>query len=113
MTDTQEIIKELVNFRDQRNWSQFHNVKDLSLALSIEAGELNELFLWKNKKQVSEIPEERVREELADVFAYAFLIAEKYNFDVKEIILEKIRKNDKKYPVEHSRNSAKKYNELK
>ena len=113
MTDTQEIIKKLVDFRDHRNWSQFHNVKDLALALSIEAGELNELFLWKNEAQVTEVSEERVREELADVFAYAFLISEKYNFDVKEIILEKIKKNHKKYPVEHSRNSAKKYNELK
>ena len=113
MTDTQEIIKELVDFRDQRNWSQFHNVKDLSLALSIEAGELNELFLWKNEKQILELPEERVKEELADVFAYAFLISEKYNFNVKEIVLEKIRKNHNKYPVESSLNSAKKYNELK
>ena len=113
MTDIQEIIKELVDFRDQRNWSQFHNVKDLSLALSIEAGELNELFLWKNEEQVSELQEERVKEELADVFAYAFLISEKYNFNVKEIVLEKIRKNHKKYPVEQSLNSAKKYNELK
>ena len=73
----------------------------------------NELFLWKNEEQVSELPEERVKEELADVFAYAFLISEKYNFNVKEIVLEKIRKNHSKYPVDSSRNSAKKYNELK
>lgn len=113
MNDIQDIIKKLVDFRDQRNWSQFHNVKDLALALSIEAGELNELFLWKNEEQLADVSEERIREELADVFAYAFLLSEKYNFDVKNIILEKIRKNHKKYPVKHSRNSAKKYNELK
>mgnify|MGYP006203122293 FL=1 len=68
-----------------------------------------ELFLW---KKADEANEEKVKEELADVFAYAFLLAEKYQFDVKEIILEKIEKNEKKYPVEKSRGTSKKYNEL-
>ena len=109
MKDTNEILQALLEFRNERDWDQFHNKKDLALALSIEAAELLELFLW---KKADEANEEKVKEELADVFAYAFLLAEKYQFDVKEIILEKIEKNEKKYPVEKSRGTSKKYNEL-
>jgi NTP pyrophosphatase (non-canonical NTP hydrolase) len=114
MDPIQEITKALVEFRDERNWDQFHTKKDLALALSIEASELNELFLWKNEeKELNDIPEENIREELADVFAYAFLLAEKYNFNVKKIVLEKIRMNSQKYPVDKSYNSATKYTDLK
>jgi NTP pyrophosphatase (non-canonical NTP hydrolase) len=104
-----ELIKKLVVFRDERDWEQFHNPKDLSIALNIESSELLELFLWKDD---SEANEDKVREELADVFAYALLIAEKYKFDVEEIILEKIQKNAIKYPVEKAKGTAKKYDEL-
>ncbi len=109
MTDINEIIKELLEFRNQRDWEQFHNAKDLALAISVEAGELLELFLWKNANQADK---EKVKEELADVFAFAFLLAEKYNFDVKQILLDKFKTNAEKYPVDKSRGSAKKYNEL-
>lgn len=109
MTESQEIIEALLKFRNERDWEQFHNPKDLAIALNIEAGELMEQFLWK-KSQDANI--EKVKEELADVFAYAFMLAEKYNFDVKGIILEKIKKNGEKYPVEKSKGTAKKYNEL-
>ena len=68
-----------------------------------------ELFLWKNAADANK---EKIKEELADVFAYAFLLADKYQFDVKEIILEKIQKNAEKYPVEKAKGTAKKYNEL-
>jgi NTP pyrophosphatase (non-canonical NTP hydrolase) len=112
MTDIETITKALVDFRNARNWEQFHNPKDLALALSIEAAELNELYLWKNYEQIQTIDQTKVKEELADVFAYAFMLAEKYGFDVKEITLEKIGKNGKKYPVEKSKNLAKKYTEL-
>lgn len=111
--DISTIIRALVDFRNARNWEQFHNPKDLALALSIEAAELNELFLWKNYSQLDSIETGRVKEELADVFAYAFMLAEKYDFDVKEIILAKIEKNGQKYPVEKSRNIAEKYDRLK
>jgi NTP pyrophosphatase (non-canonical NTP hydrolase) len=104
-----EIIKKLIEFRNERAWEQFHNPKDLALAINVEAGELLELFLWKN---ASEANPDKVKEELADVFAFAFLLAEKYNFDVKEIVLEKIKKNGEKYPVEKAKGTAKKYNEL-
>lgn len=112
MSDIQTIIKVLTDFRDARNWEQFHNPKDLALALSIEAAELNELYLWKNYRQIETVNKTKVKEELADVFAYAFMLAEKYGFDVKNIILEKIEKNGEKYPVEKSKNLAKKYTEL-
>ncbi len=109
MRDTQEIIAALTKFRDERDWNQFHNPKDLAVAISIEAAELLEVFLWKDVAQANL---EKVREELADVFAYAFLLADKYDLDVKEIILAKIKLNQEKYPLEKSRGSAKKYDEL-
>ena len=109
MKENEEIIQALLKFRNERDWEQFHNPKDLALAINVEAGELLELFLWKNSNEANE---EKIREELADVFAFAFMLAEKYNFDVKEIVLEKIRRNAEKYPIEKAKGSAKKYNEL-
>jgi NTP pyrophosphatase (non-canonical NTP hydrolase) len=107
--DSEEIVNALLAFRNERDWEQFHNAKDLALAINVEAGELLELFLWKKSEEVDI---EKVREELADVFAYAFLLAEKYNFDVREIVLEKIKRNASKYPVDKARGSSKKYDEL-
>ena len=109
MSDLEELRQEIVKFTQERDWDQFHNGKDLALALSIEAAELNEAFLWKN---VSEVNVEKVKEELADVFNYAILIADKYDLDIKQIVLEKIKRNAEKYPVEKAYGSAKKYNEL-
>ncbi len=104
-----KLIDALIEFRDERDWEQFHNAKDLALALNIETSELLELYLWKHPEDANK---EKVREELADVFAYALLLANKYNLDVEEIVLEKIQKNSVKYPVSKSRGSAKKYSEL-
>ena len=112
MSDIKTVTEALVKFRDERNWQQFHNTKDLALALSIEAAELNELFLWKTKEEAEEVDREKLKEELADVFAYALLLAEKHQLDVPEIVLEKVVKNGVKYPVEKSKGSARKYNEL-
>lgn len=109
MNDTDEIIQKLLQFRNERDWEQFHNPKDLALAISIEASELNELFLWKNSEEANK---EKVKEELADIFSFAFLLADKYNFNIKEIVLEKIRLNALKYPIDKSKGSAKKYDEL-
>lgn len=109
MPTIKETTAAIIQFRDEREWQQFHNSKDLALALSIEASELNELFLWKKPEDVNE---ERIQEELADVFMYALLLADKYKFDVNQIILDKLKANAEKYPVEKSRGSAKKYNEL-
>ena len=112
MNDIQILIDELVKFRDERNWNQFHNTKDLALAISIEAAELNELFLWKTTEESENVDRNKLKEELADVFAFGLLLAGKHGFDVKEIVLEKIAKNGEKYPVEKSKGTAKKYNEL-
>lgn len=109
MKENKEIIKALLKFRNERDWEQFHNPKDLALAINVEAGELLELFLWKSPDEANK---EKVKEELADIFAYAFLLAEKYQLDIKSIVLEKIKKNGEKYPVDKSKGNAKKYNEL-
>ena len=109
MDDFKEIVTKLIEFRDARDWKQFHNSKDLALAINIEAGELLEAFLWKNPNDANN---EKIKEELADVFAFAFLLAEKHGFDVKQIVLDKIKQNDEKYPAEKAKGTAKKYNEL-
>jgi len=105
----EEIIQALINFRNERDWEQFHNPKDLALAINVEAGELLELFLWKKAEDANK---EKIKEELADIFAFAFLLANKYELDVKKIILEKIKLNGEKYPVDKAKGTAKKYNEL-
>lgn len=109
MSDLEELRQAIVKFTQERDWDQFHNGKDLSLALSIEAAELNEAFLWKDASKVNV---EKVKEELADIFNYAILIADKYDLDIKQIVLDKLRRNAEKYPVDKAYGSAKKYNEL-
>jgi len=109
MDTIETIISEVVKFRNERDWEQFHNSKDLALAISIEAAELNELFLWKNAEQVNV---ERIKEELADIFTFAFLLAHKQGLNIKEIILDKIKANAVKYPVDKAKGTAKKYDEL-
>lgn len=109
MSEIQEIIDALLKFRNERDWEQFHNPKDLAVALNIESAELLENFLWKKH---AEADPEKVKLELADVFAYAFLLAEKYDLNVKEIILEKIELNAQKYPISKAKGKATKYNEL-
>jgi NTP pyrophosphatase (non-canonical NTP hydrolase) len=109
MKENEEIIQALLKFRNERDWEQFHNQKDLALAISIEAAELLELFLWKKAEDANT---EKVKEELADIFSFAFLLAEKYGFDVKEIVFDKIKTNGEKYPVEKAKGTSKKYDEL-
>ncbi|HUX58177.1 MAG TPA: MazG-like family protein [Bacteroidales bacterium] len=74
MNDIQLLINELIKFRDARNWDQFHNSKDLALAISIEAAELNELFLWKTTEDSEKVDKNKLKEELADVFAFSLLL---------------------------------------
>jgi NTP pyrophosphatase (non-canonical NTP hydrolase) len=109
MTEIEKITLALRQFRDERDWAQFHNPKDLALALSIEAAELLELFLWKEAKEADQ---GKVKEELADVFAYAFMLADRYDLDVSQIMRDKLAQNALKYPVDKARGSAKKYTEL-
>jgi NTP pyrophosphatase (non-canonical NTP hydrolase) len=109
MSQLKELEQLLVDFRDQRDWQQFHNPKDLAIALSLEASELLEAFLWKHAEE-GKI--EKVKEELADVFAYGLLLAHHYNLDVEKIIRDKVALNASKYPVEKAKGNATKYNEL-
>ena len=104
-----ELMSAIRQFTEDRDWDQFHNGKDLALALSIEASELNEAFLWKSAEDVKV---EKVKEELADVFNYAFLIADKYGLDVREIVMDKLAKNAEKYPIEKAKGKSNKYTEL-
>lgn len=109
MSDIDEILAELRKFNQERDWDQFHNGKDLAVALSVEAAELLEAFLWKDAAAASK---DKVKEELADVLNYAFQMADRYNLDIKQIMLDKIKRNAEKYPVDKAKGSAKKYNEL-
>ncbi|MBQ5984921.1 MAG: nucleotide pyrophosphohydrolase [Bacteroidales bacterium] len=109
MSDIEEILSQLRRFNQERDWDQFHNGKDLAIGISVEASELLEAFLWKKPEDVNP---DKIHEELADILNYSFQMADKYNLDIKEIMLEKIRKNAEKYPVDKSKGSAKKYNEL-
>ena len=112
MSDFDTIINELVKFRDEREWEQFHDSKNLAAAISIEAAELNELFLWKDVAASETVDKEKLKEELADILSFCFLLANKHGLNIKEIVLEKIGKNAQKYPVEKARGTAKKYDEL-
>lgn len=107
--EIKELTASIRQFTEERDWDQFHNPKDLALALSIEAGELLECFLWKDASQANL---EKVKEELADVINYALLMADKLDLDVKQIVLDKLKQNAEKYPVNKAKGTAKKYDEL-
>jgi NTP pyrophosphatase (non-canonical NTP hydrolase) len=109
MSELKGLIRKLIDFRDERDWEQFHNSKDLALAINIEASELLELFLWKENEDINK---EKLEEELADVFSFSLLLAEKHNLNIVDIVERKIIENGKKYPVEKAKGTAKKYNEL-
>jgi NTP pyrophosphatase (non-canonical NTP hydrolase) len=102
-------IEKLLKFRDERDWEQFHNSKDLALALSIEASELLEVFLWKKNE---DFDKDKLEEELADVFMYGILLANKNNIDINNIILKKLQRNNEKYPIEKAKGKSNKYDDL-
>lgn len=112
MDENKEVLKEINQFRDERNWRQFHNEKDLSLSISLEAAELLELFQWKSSEEVVSNKQERLAEELADVLIYSYMLADNLDFDINDIIRKKLKKNAEKYPVEKSKNRNNKYNDL-
>lgn len=112
----QDLIQKLIAFRDERDWQQFHNPKDLAAALSIEAAELQELFLWKQPGALElDCPEqqERLEEEVADVAAYLLMLCHELKIDLAQAVQHKMRKNAVKYPAEQVRGSAKKYSSYK
>ncbi len=101
-----ELIKEILEFRDERDWKKFHTPENLSKSITIEASELLENFQWGNDY----VDIENVKEELADIFIYGLLLGEHYNFNFEEIIREKLKKNKEKYPISKAKGNAKKYN---
>lgn len=109
MTDIAKLTKMLIEFRDARDWKQFHNTKDLAIALSIESSELLEVFLWKHYSQASK---EKIKEELADIIIYSLLLAYECEFNVNEMVNDKIKANNIKYPIDKAKGNAKKYNEI-
>ena len=110
--DLKEIEQKVIAFRDERNWKQFHHIQDLLLGLNIEVAELQELFLWKSETEQNEISNEKIKDELADIAIFLLYICRHYNIDLSEAIINKLAKNDIKYPADKSRNSNKKYTEL-
>ena len=117
-TNIQKLKDALIKFRDARDWAKFHDPKNLAEAISIEAGELQEHFLWKDKKDViKKLKEDKdfrteVGEELADVIIFCINFANSANMDIASLVLDKIDKSNKKYPVEKAKGNATKYNKF-
>lgn len=107
-----DLLSKIISFRDERNWSQFHNPKDLAISLNLEASELLELFQWKSSEETVQRKLPEIRDELADVLYYTLLMFHDLDLDPKEALLAKLRKNAEKYPVEKAFGSNKKYTEL-
>lgn len=110
---TKETIEQIIKFRDDRDWKQFHNPKDLAISISLEAAELLEVFQWSADDINCNNKMEKIREELADVLNYCVLMADACGLDIDEIVQDKIKRNNEKYPVEKARGSKEKYNKLK
>lgn len=104
----EEITKRIKDFVDSRDWSQFHSGGNLAKAISIEANELLELFIWSDDTNKID----KLKDELADVLIYCILLSEKYDLNIKDLINNKIDKNSLKYPIEKSKGNSKKYNEF-
>lgn len=109
----EELIKKITAFRDERNWTQFHNPKDMAISISLEASELLELFQWSGGDTEVYEKSEQMREELADVLIYCIMMADVLGLDIQEIIEEKLQKNAARYPVKESYGNKQKYTELK
>jgi NTP pyrophosphatase (non-canonical NTP hydrolase) len=107
-----ELIGEIIQFRDERNWEQFHNPKDLAISLSLEASELLENFQWKTSDDAITENIENIKDEIADVVIYTMLLSHKLGINLEQAIKEKIQKNKKKYPVDKAFGSRKKYTEF-
>ena len=109
---TKETIEQVLRFRDERNWKQFHNPKDLAIFICLDAAELLEVFQWSAEDVRCEEKKDKIREELADVLNYCILMADTCGLDIDEIIQEKVRRNAEKYPVEKAYGHKEKYTEL-
>jgi NTP pyrophosphatase (non-canonical NTP hydrolase) len=115
--NTKLLLDEIHNFVKERDWDQFHSVKNLSMALSVESSELLEIFQWMSEQQSNQVGTNseslgKVKDELADIFYYLLRISSKLNIDLEESLMQKMQKNAEKYPIEKSKGLAKKYTEI-
>lgn len=108
----EETIRQILKFRDDRDWKQFHNPKDLAISISLEAAELLEVFQWSGEDISDKGKQDKIKEELADVINYCVLMADVCKLDLDEIVQEKIKINNAKYPVEKAKGKSYKYNKL-
>ena len=112
--DIKGLQEKVIEFRDQRDWGQYHNPKDLALSICLEAAELLEIFQWKNAEQVERLKTDetartKVKEELGDVLIYALTLAHEFGFDPGDVIQNKMQLNNEKYPVEKVKGRSDKY----
>lgn len=114
--DIERLTKMFIDFRNDRDWGKFHNLKDLAISLSIESAELLELFQWKDNNEIEALikseKKQLLEDEVADVAAYLFMLCHEANIDIEKAIIDKIQKNNEKYPIDKSKGNAKKYTEL-
>jgi NTP pyrophosphatase (non-canonical NTP hydrolase) len=102
----------ILNFRNQRDWKEFHSPKNLAIALSVEASELLEIFQWSTNNKIDKSRKAEMEDEIADIYYYLLLIAHESNIDIKSVFKKKMRTNEKKYPVDKSKGNSTKYNKL-
>lgn len=108
----EDAAAKVLAFREERDWSQFHNPKDLAISISIEAAELLEVFQWSGAELGAGAKFDAAKEELADVIIYCIYLADCLGVDIEGAVEDKVGRNSKKYPVEKTRGSARKYTEL-
>ncbi|SFA75575.1 NTP pyrophosphatase, house-cleaning of non-canonical NTPs [Cohnella sp. OV330] len=108
----EEIVREVLEFRKNRKWEQFHNPKDLAISLSIEASELLENFQWKTSEEALDLKKEHIADELADVLIYAIYLADALDVRLEDVIRDKLAKNEQKYPIEKAYGRKDKYTDL-
>ena len=115
MDEIEKLTKQIIEFRDKRDWEQFHKPKDLALSLNLEASEVMELFQWKSEEDVKEYiksNKEEIGDELADVLYWVLLMSHDLDIDITEALKKKMEKNKKKYPVEKAKGKNSKYTKL-
>ncbi|MDP8212249.1 MAG: nucleotide pyrophosphohydrolase [Candidatus Zapsychrus exili] len=115
MSETKDIVQKIKNFRDERDWMQFHDPKNMAVSIILEASELLEHFQWKTKEEVEQYVvehKEEVQDEIADIAMYLFELTDNLDIDLIEAMDKKLKKNIEKYPVEKAKGNAKKYTEL-
>ncbi len=112
MQISKETVNKVLKFRDDRDWKQFHDPKDLAISISLEASELLEIFQWSRDDVYCLDKIDKIKEELADVVNYCILMADACNLDLDKIITDKIKLNAAKYPVDKAKGASTKYNEL-